>query len=198
MQVGRKIYYESPTGIIIWDKGEMSGDIRETTLADDKTVFPELAILDAAGSLGVLQLNYGARSDEFANLGTYNVDITQTPPALIIYPHFTMSASKTTITPDGVDTVTITIIVPGTAAAHPIVFTSSTGVTQTIDTVSGVATLTVTSISTERVTITATSDLYGSGSIVITPTTDVEKSILDIQNAMAFSTAIAEKKEESI
>jgi len=198
MNVGHKIYYEKTNGIIIWDKGEMSGDVRETTLAEDEATMPELVTLDAAGNLGVLQLDYGARDNEFANLGTYHVDITQTPPVLVIYPHFTMTVDKTTIVPDGTDKATITVTVPDTTTAHAIVFTSSTGVTETINTVGGIAILTATTLSTERVTITATSDLYGAGSIVIVPTTDTEKSILDIQTAMAFNEAVAAKKEVSV
>ena len=32
MNIGRRIYYEVETGIVLWDKGEMSGNVFETTV----------------------------------------------------------------------------------------------------------------------------------------------------------------------
>jgi hypothetical protein len=195
-QIGRKIYYLLLTGVVLCDTGERQGDVVETTEAEDFATYPQLSGVDAS-TVSFLQLDYGARSDEFANLGSTAVDITSTPPTLIIYPHFVMTADKTTITPNGTDTVTITVTVADTATAHAIVFTSSTGTAQTINTASGVATLVVTSTSTEKVTITATSDLYGTGTMIITPATDTEATLLTLQTVVSLMDAAIAVKEGS-
>ena len=56
--IGRKIYYGKSNGIILWDKGEMSGSVVETTLEQDKEIFPILTLITSE-ELGVKQLNYG-------------------------------------------------------------------------------------------------------------------------------------------
>jgi hypothetical protein len=76
MQIGRRIYFEKSNGIIVWDKGEMQGDVRETTLDEDKSVMPILGVLDAKGQLGVLQLDYGAQTDSFASCQGYYVNVS--------------------------------------------------------------------------------------------------------------------------
>lgn len=76
MQIGRKIYYEKTNGVPVWDKGEMSGDVVETTLAEDKTTFPLLSVLDVKGQLGTLQLDYGTDKDKFASCKGYYINVT--------------------------------------------------------------------------------------------------------------------------
>ena len=75
MQIGRKIYFEKANGIVVWDKGEMSGDVRETTLDEDKAVMPLLSVLDAKSQLGILQLDYSADSDKFASCEGYYINV---------------------------------------------------------------------------------------------------------------------------
>ena len=78
MDIGRKIYYEKSNGIVIWDKGEMSGDVAQTTFQQDCEVMPVLTMIDA-NQLGVLELEYGALSQEFSNCNGFKVNpITET------------------------------------------------------------------------------------------------------------------------
>ena len=65
MDIGRKIYYAKDSGVVIWDKGEMSGAVRETTFAEDCEVIPILALVNDNGMLGVVQLDYGAYAEQF-------------------------------------------------------------------------------------------------------------------------------------
>ena len=58
MNIGRKIYYAKSNGLIIWDKGEMSGSVVETTFEQDKAIIPVLAMLPEA-EIGVLEYEYG-------------------------------------------------------------------------------------------------------------------------------------------
>jgi hypothetical protein len=194
LEIGRKIYYFVSDGTFLCDTGESCGEVRETTKSEDMEFFPQLQGYTDA-QVDFIQLAYGERAAEFSNLGTMHVDITAAPPTLIIYPHFSMVADKATITPDGIDSVTVTVTIADTATAHPIIFTSSTGDAQTINTVNGVAELTVTSTSTEGVTITASSDLYGTGSITITPSTTTEQRIQMLETSVALMDAALAKKD---
>jgi hypothetical protein len=77
LQIGRKIYYEKANGIVVWDKGEMQGDVKETTLDEDKAAMPILSALDTKGQLGVLQLDYGAQADSFATCKGYYINVSE-------------------------------------------------------------------------------------------------------------------------
>lgn len=68
MQVGRKIYYDTTTGAIIWDKGEMEGSVRETTFEEDCEVMPQIA------DCGVLQLNFGEYFEQFMTMD-FTIDV---------------------------------------------------------------------------------------------------------------------------
>lgn len=74
--IGRKIYFEKTNGVIVWDKGEMSGNVEETTLYEDKVNVPLLNILDIKGQLGILQLNYGDYSTNFQSCKGYYINVT--------------------------------------------------------------------------------------------------------------------------
>ena len=72
-EIGRKIYYEKANGVVIWDKGEMSGDVQETTLEQDMQAMPVLTLIPA-DQLGVLQLDFGAYSEQFRTAKGYKVN----------------------------------------------------------------------------------------------------------------------------
>jgi hypothetical protein len=73
MQIGRKIYYEKANGVVIWDKGEMSGDVVETTFEEDIITMPVLALIDS-NQLGVLQLEFGELSSQFQSCRGYKIN----------------------------------------------------------------------------------------------------------------------------
>jgi len=73
MQIGRKIYYERTNGIIIWDKGEMEGDVIETTLEQDKEVMPVLTLIDPT-QLEIKQLEFGELTSAFASARGYRIN----------------------------------------------------------------------------------------------------------------------------
>lgn len=70
MQIGRKIYYHKYTGQVVWDKGEMSGSVRETTFDEDKVVMPEIDSEDVA----VMTLGYGEKTEQFMESGAFVID----------------------------------------------------------------------------------------------------------------------------
>lgn len=73
--IGRRIYYEKSNGIVICERGEMSGDVTETTLEQDKASMPVLTLIDSA-QLGVKQLAYGELSIQFASSKGYRINPT--------------------------------------------------------------------------------------------------------------------------
>lgn len=85
MQIGRKIYYDKSNGIVIWDKGQMSGDVVETTLEEDCQVMPLLATMDPS-QLGVLRLNYGELQEQFGMCSGYSIN-TETETIEFIFPN---------------------------------------------------------------------------------------------------------------
>lgn len=143
-KIGRKLYYDAE-GKVLLDTGEMYGDVRLTSIDEDIQAYPVLQ----GKSFSVLQLPYGARADEFANMGSMKVINGE----LIIYPRLTIQADKTQITADGVDTATIT--------ADQAEAFSVDGVDYTVNP------LLFSSEVKGKYTITAKSTLYGSNSIII-------------------------------
>lgn len=73
MDIGRKIYYEKTNGVIIWDKGEMTGDVQETTLEEDKIAMPILGLIPE-DQLGIKQLAYGELADQFITCNGYKIN----------------------------------------------------------------------------------------------------------------------------
>lgn len=78
--IGRKIYYELSTGNVIVDIGERTGDVVETTEAQDFQIFSALQPYQQS-AVGVLQLTFGQDAQNFATY-PYHVDVTQNPPAI--------------------------------------------------------------------------------------------------------------------
>lgn len=72
MEIGRKIYYNSTTGEILADTGERQGNVIETTLAQDLVNYPQLQGV----TIDFIQLAYGERAEEFANMTSYSVNPT--------------------------------------------------------------------------------------------------------------------------
>ena len=73
VQIGRKIYYEKNNGVVIWDKGEMDGDVRETTLEEDLITMPVLGLIDP-NQLGIKRLDYGELADSFKTTIGYRIN----------------------------------------------------------------------------------------------------------------------------
>jgi hypothetical protein len=95
MQFGRKIYCNNSTGVVLCDTGERQGAAVETTQNKDFTAFSQLQGVDPS-TVGSLQLAYGERDDEFANMVIMSVDTaTQT---LTIKPQVATEDSTSTST----------------------------------------------------------------------------------------------------
>lgn len=110
MQIGRRIYYDLSTGNVVQDLGERQGSVYVTTVEEDFNTFPSLIGLPIE-SVGIIELTYGERYNEFLNMGSYHVDpATET---LIIYPRLIVTQDKSTIQADGVDTATLTVNTAG-------------------------------------------------------------------------------------
>lgn len=74
MNIGRKIYYDKLTGIVLINTGERSGDVIQTTTEQD---FQTYAVLSerVPQTVGCIQFEYGALSNEFVTCTGYRVDI---------------------------------------------------------------------------------------------------------------------------
>lgn len=86
MQIGRKIYYEIATGNIILDTGDRNGDVVEMTLEQDFAAYAALAER-VPDTVGMMQLEYGQYSQDFAECIGYRVDVSGAVPAIVFsYP----------------------------------------------------------------------------------------------------------------
>jgi hypothetical protein len=103
IQIGRKIYFDKLTGNVLTDTGERMGNVRTTTLDGDFAAFSQLQSKDPS-TVGVIQLGYGERVDEFMNMGSMKV----IDDVLNIYLKLTIQTDKVQIRSDGIDTATIT------------------------------------------------------------------------------------------
>lgn len=72
MEIGRRIYFEKTTGVVLVDVGERSGNVIETTEAQDIENFPILQLY--AGQYDTIQLVYGELSDSFATCKAYKIN----------------------------------------------------------------------------------------------------------------------------
>lgn len=74
MQIGRKIYYLLSSGTVLCDTGEREGEVKETTIEEDFTIYPELQGHSATDT-SYIQLDFGQDNNKFGKYN-YNVDIT--------------------------------------------------------------------------------------------------------------------------
>jgi hypothetical protein len=86
MQIGRRIYYETITGNVILETGERTGDVVETTVQQDFSMYAELSERNPE-TVGVIQLAYGQYAQDFAACSGYRVDVSgETPTLVFSYP----------------------------------------------------------------------------------------------------------------
>ena len=80
--IGRKVYYEKTNGVVIWDKGEMMGDVRETTI-DEDIVACRVLILVPEGQLGIVQFEYGEYTSEFSTCSGFRINPVTLNPEFV-------------------------------------------------------------------------------------------------------------------
>lgn len=74
MQIGRRIYYDNTTGNVIYDSGEVSGDVRRVSVEDEVKYIK--ALRDRVReSFDYIELEYGEFSQDFAECTSYKVDV---------------------------------------------------------------------------------------------------------------------------
>lgn len=152
MQIGRTVYYDLATENVIQDTGERSGAVVETTKEQDFLTYSTLQGIDPA-SVGVLEFEYGYRSEEIHHRGSWKVVNGE----LIIYPHFTFTQNKSSIQADGVDTSTITVHTQGN---ENVLFIMD-GVEYPRTPINGVCTFAIDSDLPGTIIMTITSEKYG-------------------------------------
>ncbi|MEL3959412.1 hypothetical protein NST17_19865 [Caldifermentibacillus hisashii] len=72
-RIGRKIYYDKATGNVILDTGERMGTVVETTIDQDFETYQALKER-VRDTVGVIQLEYGRYSVDFAQCNGYCVN----------------------------------------------------------------------------------------------------------------------------
>ncbi|MGF6356756.1 hypothetical protein ABIE27_004680 [Paenibacillus sp. 4624] len=86
MDVGARIYYEKSTGNVILNTGQRSGDVIETTVEQDFDSYKVLAER-VQQTVGMVQLDYGAYSADYAEGGVITrIDLDTLEP-LFTYPN---------------------------------------------------------------------------------------------------------------
>jgi len=73
MKIGRKIYYDNRTGIVVVNTGERIEE-RETTEEEDFAGFVELAERTKE-TIGVIKLEYGQYGEEFNSHNGYKINL---------------------------------------------------------------------------------------------------------------------------
>lgn len=81
MEIGRRIYYDKPTGNVIVDTGERRGSVVETSIAQDFAAYATLADREPE-TVGVLQLDYGQYAQDFSECNGFRVNISGEEPTL--------------------------------------------------------------------------------------------------------------------
>ncbi|MBO9597920.1 MAG: hypothetical protein J7559_08910 [Cohnella sp.] len=86
MNIGQRIYYDLPTGNVLVNTGERTGNVVETTTEQDFESY--IALKDRVPStVGCLQLEYGEYEQDFAACNGYKVDVSGKIPSLLFsYP----------------------------------------------------------------------------------------------------------------
>jgi hypothetical protein len=74
MKIGKKIYYDKLTGNVITSTSEMQGDVVPTSMEYDMMLFKELSERNPQ-TVGLLELSYGAYSQDFKESIGYSVDV---------------------------------------------------------------------------------------------------------------------------
>ncbi|MDG0873931.1 hypothetical protein L5D93_16410 [Paenibacillus thiaminolyticus] len=73
MKIGRRLYFDIATGNVIVDSGERSGNVIETTVEYDITVYKALSERNRE-TFDVIQLEYGQYDEDFATCSGYRVN----------------------------------------------------------------------------------------------------------------------------
>lgn len=71
--VGRKLYYDKQTGNILVNTGEMSGNVRATTIAQDIATYKVLS-QRVRSTFDVIELAFGQYAEEFRTATSYRVN----------------------------------------------------------------------------------------------------------------------------
>lgn len=85
MQIGRRIFWDKLTGDIILDIGEKSGAVTQTTVEYDITAYKVLKERNRE-TFDVIELEYGAYAQDFAEGRLIGVDLTTKAP-IFEYPN---------------------------------------------------------------------------------------------------------------
>jgi hypothetical protein len=74
LQIGRKVYYEKPTGNVILSTSEMSGSVYETTFEDDHEMLTDLKKYEKT-AIGVIKLKFGEFANELYECTSFRVNV---------------------------------------------------------------------------------------------------------------------------
>jgi len=164
VEIGRRIYYNKATGAFVYDTGERSGDVVETTPEQDFASYPQLQGRSLADT-GYIELAYGARREEFFNMGS--LEVNPATQELIIYPRLTMQADRNEIPADGVTAAVLTAALPAPLGGETVVFTREGGQDYQVQTVDGVASLEFATVVPGEFMIWARHPKYGAAAMLI-------------------------------
>ena len=73
MYIGRKVYYDILTGMVLVDTGEKFGHVRETTMEEDFKTYKALSERNPE-TIGMIQLEYGQYAQDFRECNGYRIN----------------------------------------------------------------------------------------------------------------------------
>jgi hypothetical protein len=75
MEIGAKIYYDLSTGNVIFNTGQRTGSVIETTIEQDFEAYVSLAER-VPSTVGCIQLEFGELAQDFMECNGYHVNLT--------------------------------------------------------------------------------------------------------------------------
>lgn len=74
MRVGKRIYYDLITGLVLVDTGERQGAVKQTTVEQDIEVYKSLSERNR-NTFGYLEFDYGQHRQNFMECNGYRVNV---------------------------------------------------------------------------------------------------------------------------
>lgn len=96
-EIGRKIYYDKKSGLVLLDTGEHYGNVSEVSIESDIENYKALSNRNR-DTFDCIKLNYGEYKDDFTQAISYMVDI-ETKEIIFTYRETDSEGNETEITP---------------------------------------------------------------------------------------------------
>ncbi|MFZ5650150.1 MAG: hypothetical protein ACOY4I_04760 [Bacillota bacterium] len=157
MEIGRRVFYDKDTGVILAATAERKGDVVETSIMDDMRIFlpntpPE--------EVECIELQYGELNDQIVEKHDWFVDLAN--KQIKIIPRIRIQVVPEQIPPDGMTDAVATVTLPYGILEGQIIFKINDSPPVAIDVVEGSAIFRFNTTIAGAYYVTATSNINGS------------------------------------